>query len=158
MRHAAALGGLGRGGVVGKGGEGRLVPPALREVPDAARQGVIDGAQVPPGEGRAVGARVGTRRGVVERGAEGPGALFRTVYDFDGSPIGDPGTAHLQGVVGFRVEYLDDDGAWRREWDESGLPRAVRVSLTLMDPIRPETQIARKAVFPIQTRTGGIGE
>jgi hypothetical protein len=52
------------------------------------------------------------------------------------------------------VEYLggDANAAWSEAWAGPGLPRAVRVSIALEDPVRPEFQVARKAVFPIRVR------
>lgn len=56
-------------------------------------------------------------------------------------------------VIRFRLEYASDDGGWRWQprWGRArSLPRAVRVSLALADPNRPDRQIARKAVLPIR--------
>jgi len=57
-------------------------------------------------------------------------------------------------VQGFSVEYLgtDENAAWSEVWSGPGLPRAVRVSIALEDPVRPEFQVARKAVFPVRVR------
>lgn len=57
-------------------------------------------------------------------------------------------------VQGFSVEYLgsDPNAAWIDAWAGPGLPRAVRVSISLEHPVRSEFQVARKAVFPVHVR------
>lgn len=57
-------------------------------------------------------------------------------------------------AVRLRFEYASDDGAegWLDRWDRQTLPRAVRVSLMIEDPERPDRQIARKAVFGNEVR------
>lgn len=72
-------------------------------------------------------------------------------------PLGpeDPTANRLKvadGVLAMRIEYLDDSegGTWRTGWSRPTLPDAVRVSLTLMDPVRYFEQISRKAVFTIK--------
>lgn len=51
------------------------------------------------------------------------------------------------GVLALRFEYTGDFQTWRSEWSESRLPKAVKVSMTLMDSGLPDEQISRKAVF-----------
>ena len=88
----------------------------------------------------------------VERNAEGMGALMRMAYPLDGAPDEEHGgQAHVRGVAAFRLDYLGGDGEWSRGWTEDAQPRAVRVSITLVDEERPERQVARQAVFPIPT-------
>lgn len=57
-------------------------------------------------------------------------------------------------VQGFSVEYLggDTNAVWIDAWAGPGLPRAVRVSISLEHPVRSEFQVARKAVFPVHVR------
>ncbi|MDQ1257056.1 MAG: Type secretion system protein [Candidatus Hydrogenedentes bacterium] len=56
-------------------------------------------------------------------------------------------------VLSMRVEYADKNGVWLEANGEEGwfkgLPRAVRISLTLADLDRPDEQISRSKVFPI---------
>jgi len=86
----------------------------------------------------------------VERTAEGMGALVRTAHPLDEAPDErEGGRAHVQGVAAFRLDYLGPDGQWDRGWTDDTHPRAVRVSVTLVDEDRPEHQVARQSVFPI---------
>ncbi len=91
----------------------------------------------------------------VDRIGKPTGALVRTVGPLGGDY---PAGARLElipaRVQGFSVEYLgaDANAAWSDSWAGSGLPRAVRVSISLEDPVRPEFQVARKAVFPVHVR------
>jgi prepilin-type N-terminal cleavage/methylation domain-containing protein len=76
------------------------------------------------------------------------GALVRTTGALhENAPAGNPMTV-AEGVLHFSVEFQDGP-AWVRGWDRPGMPGAVRVTLSLMDPARPYEQITRKAVFPI---------
>jgi len=56
--------------------------------------------------------------------------------------------------VRLRFEYAGDDGAegWLDRWDRPTLPRAIRVSLMIEDPNRPDRQLARKVVFGNEVR------
>ncbi len=58
---------------------------------------------------------------------------------------------NADGVLAMRIEYSErrSDGSWFAAWTKPELPAAVRVSLTIMDPLRPNEQISRKTVFPI---------
>ncbi len=54
------------------------------------------------------------------------------------------------GVTQFIVEYAAADGTWRDTWNESALPEAVRINMTVVDRERlMGEQVARKAVFTI---------
>lgn len=57
-------------------------------------------------------------------------------------------------AVRLRFEYASNDGAegWLDRWDRPSLPRAIRVSLMIEDPNRPDRQLARKAVFGNEVR------
>ena len=57
-------------------------------------------------------------------------------------------------AVRLRFEYASDNGAegWLDRWDRPSLPRAIRVSLMIEDPNRPDRQLARKAVFGNEVR------
>ena len=67
-----------------------------------------------------------------------------------------PGLSLIDGAqaVRLRFEYASDDGAegWLDRWDRPTLPRAIRVSLMIEDPYRPDRQLARKAVFGNEVR------
>lgn len=64
-----------------------------------------------------------------------------------------PGTsvAVAEGVLAMGIEYAGKTpgSAWQAPWTQAGIPGAVRVNVTLMDPDRIGQQISRKAVFPI---------
>ncbi len=74
----------------------------------------------------------------IDRGEDGP-ALVRAVGD-SVQPI-------VPDVVRMNVEYGLPSGAWTDEWKEASMPRAVRVSLTLIHPDQLDEQIVRKSVF-----------
>lgn len=54
-------------------------------------------------------------------------------------------------VLALCAEYSDGT-SWQRGWNRPDAPRAVRVSLTLMDKNRYYEQISQKAVFTINAR------
>lgn len=59
------------------------------------------------------------------------------------------------GVLGFSVQYLADSAnpLWADRWALNPMPRAVRVSIVLEDPDRPnEYQVTKEAVIPIHVR------
>ncbi len=80
---------------------------------------------------------------------DGQTALLRSV-NIPGA-AGTPAKV-ADGVLALRFEYVEhgSDGTWRAGWSKPVLPAGVRVSLTLMDPLRTYEQISRKAVFPIR--------
>jgi prepilin-type N-terminal cleavage/methylation domain-containing protein len=91
----------------------------------------------------------------VDRANGTTGTITRTAGPLAGdTPTGSRLDLIPARVQGFSVEYLgnDADVAWQDDWAGPGLPRAVRVSISLEDPVRPEFQVARKAVFPIHVR------
>ena len=51
-------------------------------------------------------------------------------------------------VAGLRLSWFDGK-QWSDVWEQAGLPRAVRVSLSLIDPARPSRNLARTAVFNV---------
>lgn len=57
-------------------------------------------------------------------------------------------------AVRLRIEYAGDSSAegWLDRWNRQALPRAIRVSLMIEDPQRPDRQLARKAVFGNEVR------
>jgi prepilin-type N-terminal cleavage/methylation domain-containing protein len=56
--------------------------------------------------------------------------------------------ASRTGALDLNIEYLRD-GEWRDSWDSPGAPDALRVSITLMDALRPYEQISRKVIIPV---------
>jgi len=80
---------------------------------------------------------------------DGQTALLRTVNvpGAAGAPV-----KVADGVLAMRVEFMErgSDGSWHAGWSKPGLPAAIRVSLTIMDPLRTYEQISRKAAFPIR--------
>ncbi len=79
-------------------------------------------------------------------------SLIRTLTPVSASDSEGQRTLIAAGVSSFRVEYDPGPGGagWLPEWKESRLPRAIRVSIVLMNPDPPNEQIARKAVFPVE--------
>jgi hypothetical protein len=57
-----------------------------------------------------------------------------------------------EGVVQFKVEALGEEGEWRRQWNGSAHPRALRVSVVLRDRAHPDQQVSRMRVYPIEAR------
>jgi prepilin-type N-terminal cleavage/methylation domain-containing protein len=51
-------------------------------------------------------------------------------------------------VAGLRLAWFDGK-RWLDAWEQPGLPRAVRVSLSLIDPDRPGRNLARTAEFNV---------
>lgn len=108
-----------------------------------------------PTQSLAVPAKVGYR---VDR-SSGQGILVRTLGPLDqGFPSSNTQQVIPRAyVLGFSLEYLTahdgDDGLWTPQWDQNRLPDAVRVTLVLQDPDRPEQiQITRTGVVPIRVR------
>lgn len=104
------------------------------------------------GRARQRAALVGYR---MDRGT-GDGSLVRTIGDLEAEF---PTTGRLEIIPGahtvaFRLEYLSNDPhrLWVGDWQGAGHPGAVRVSLTLEDPDRPDIQISRKAVLRVHVR------
>ena len=61
-----------------------------------------------------------------------------------------PNRTLANGVIQMRVEYAGTGGGWSESWAQPGNPRAVRVSLLLVEPNNPlRQQVARKAVFTV---------
>lgn len=56
--------------------------------------------------------------------------------------------ASRAGVLALNIEYARD-GQWQDAWEGAGTPEAIRVSLTLLDSLRPYVQVSRKTVIPI---------
>ncbi|MCC6154929.1 MAG: prepilin-type N-terminal cleavage/methylation domain-containing protein [Candidatus Hydrogenedentes bacterium] len=56
-----------------------------------------------------------------------------------------------KGVVEFQVQYAGAGGGWSETWEQPFNPRALRVSIVLVDPNRPLTdQTARQAIIPVR--------
>ncbi len=62
---------------------------------------------------------------------------------------GEPVTV-APGVVHFNVQFLDAEGNWQDSWDSASPPSAVRVSLVVANPDRPERQVARETQFAVR--------
>ncbi|MCC6797054.1 MAG: prepilin-type N-terminal cleavage/methylation domain-containing protein [Candidatus Hydrogenedentes bacterium] len=55
------------------------------------------------------------------------------------------------GVVELQIQYAGAGGDWSDTWEQPFNPRALRVSMVLVDPGRPLTnQAARQAVIPVR--------
>lgn len=82
----------------------------------------------------------------ISRQGETP-ALTRLV-----GPLGaEPPTAssnQWEYVFGLRIQYYDGE-TWQPKWEQDKLPEAVSVSMTIMDDVYPDEQIARRATFAI---------
>ncbi|HOD51024.1 MAG TPA: type II secretion system protein [Candidatus Hydrogenedentes bacterium] len=58
-------------------------------------------------------------------------------------------TEVTEGVAQFNVQYAGPEGQWQDAWDGAQPPSAVRVSLVVAEPGRPERQVAREAIFAV---------
>ena len=57
----------------------------------------------------------------------------------------------VHGVVELQIQYAGAGGAWSDTWEQPFNPRALRVSVVLVDPDRPLTeQTARQAIIPVR--------
>lgn len=87
--------------------------------------------------------------------SEGRHRLTRSVGEAGAeTPLGNPQRV-IDGadVLRLRIEYAaEGESGWLPQWQRQATPRAVRVSMTLADPFRPDLQISRKAVFAIYVR------
>ncbi len=61
------------------------------------------------------------------------------------------GEVRMENVVAINIEYNDGTN-WLPSWNETQLPKAVRVGLTMVHPVRTYEQVSRKAVFNINVR------
>lgn len=68
-------------------------------------------------------------------------------------PFGDsPRTVLSRTVTGFRLQYLDDKGAWQDTWDgptAGAIPAAVRIELSLRGRVRSEPVPAFVVPIPL---------
>ena len=87
----------------------------------------------------------------IERGDGSP----RLVRQLEGGfGVEKPGGAIepvAKGVMSMRIDYFDG-AEWLPQWRQLEHPDAVRVSLTLQSPFRPDEQISRKSAFAIRVR------
>lgn len=61
------------------------------------------------------------------------------------------GSDLAKGVVELEIEYAGTGGGWSKTWEQPFNPRALRVSVVLVDPDRPlADQAARQAVIPVR--------
>ncbi len=61
-----------------------------------------------------------------------------------------PPATVAEGVAQFNVQFLGPDGQWLDAWETAAPPAAVRVSLVVANPDRPERQVARETVFAVR--------
>lgn len=84
------------------------------------------------------------------------GSLIRTQGHLDGKfpTASRQNVIPLAHTIAFRVEYLSNDSSqdWLADWQGPGHPEALRISLVLEDPDRPDFQISRKNTFRIHVR------
>lgn len=84
----------------------------------------------------------------IDRSA-GTSKLVRTQAQLRGGAESTSDVAN--GVVELQIEYAGAGGGWSETWDQPFNPRALRVSIVLVDPERPLTdQSARQAVIPVR--------
>ena len=91
----------------------------------------------------------------MDRGAAN-GSLVRTIGDLEAKFPTAGKLEIIPGVrtIAFRIEYLSNDPGplWVGDWQGPGHPGALRISLTLEDPDRPDFQISRKAVLRVHVQ------
>ena len=83
----------------------------------------------------------------IDRGGETPRLRRFSGALGTGMSAGKP-TAEFPGVTGMRINYFDGQ-SWRGYWDKNELPRAIRVSLSLMEDMRIDKHLARVATFRV---------
>lgn len=74
--------------------------------------------------------------------------LFRLARPLDAGPSAEKLTAVFPGVSGLRIHYFDGT-SWHSQWQEDFMPKAVRVSLAVMEDMRADKHISRMATFRI---------
>jgi prepilin-type N-terminal cleavage/methylation domain-containing protein len=80
----------------------------------------------------------------------GERTLMRTPMGLYGEPAKAKPVTVVPGVVHFNVQYGGAEEKWQDNWDSVQSPSAVRVSLVLAEPERPERQAAREAIFAVR--------
>jgi prepilin-type N-terminal cleavage/methylation domain-containing protein len=77
------------------------------------------------------------------------GEIPRLVRTARGSAVTE--TVIAPNVAGLNFAWFDGK-QWLDAWEKPGLPRAVRVSLSLVDPDRPGRNLARTTVFNVNVQ------
>lgn len=84
----------------------------------------------------------------IDRGGGGS-KLVRTQTQVRGGVESTSDIAH--GVVELQIEYAGAGGGWSDTWEQPFNPRALRVSVVLVDPDRPlSDQTARQSIIPVR--------
>lgn len=86
----------------------------------------------------------------IDRSGDAP-KLMRTMGALGPNPPDGAKQVVAEGVLAMHVECEDGTG-WQQNWSQAPLPRAVRVSLTLMDLNRSWEQLSRKETFTIYVK------
>lgn len=89
----------------------------------------------------------------VQYSVEADGAervLTRTRMGLYGEPTEANPVNVVSGIVHFNVQYAGPEGIWQDAWDSLEPPSAVRVSLVVAEPERPERQVARESIFAVR--------
>lgn len=77
-------------------------------------------------------------------------ALVRRAVALGGAQgAGETETVVAEGVIDFCLEFAGDGAGWARGWGSQDLPKAIRISVTVVHPTRIQEQVARKAVIEI---------
>ncbi|MGI6461806.1 MAG: type II secretion system protein [Candidatus Hydrogenedentales bacterium] len=140
-----------------------LVSPALTGAPlQGADASIADAAF--PGVNAAADTLIIPLRGKTATGSETLAAVKYAVQDMGGTRVltrtqtglyGETqdnlsATRVADGVAQFNVQFLGPEGPWRDAWETATPPAALRVSLVVANPDRPERQVARETVFAVR--------
>lgn len=79
---------------------------------------------------------------------DGEPQLIRYARPLDAGPSVEKQTALFPGVSGIRIHYFDGE-TWRNQWQEDSMPKAVRISLAVMENLRADKHLSRMATFRI---------
>ena len=140
-----------------------LVSPALTGAPLQGTDASVPDAAF-PGANAASDTLIIPLRGKTSAGSETLAAVKYAVQDMGGARVLTRTQTGLyggtqdnlaaikvaDGVAQFNVQFLGPEGQWRDAWETAATPAAVRVSLVVANPDRPERQVARETVFAVR--------
>lgn len=86
----------------------------------------------------------------IDRSAPVP-VLRRTLGELGAETPAGASEIVAEGVLSLRIRYHTAEGV-HDAWSQARHPDSVAVSLVLQNPTRPEEQIARRALLPVQVR------
>ena len=125
-----------------------LVSPALTGAPLQGADAAVPDAAF-PGANAASDTLIIPIRGETPAGAARVLTRTQTGLYGETQETAPPATV-AEGVAQFNVQFLGPDAQWLDAWETAAPPAAVRVSLVVANPDRPERQVARETVFAVR--------